>query len=776
MSKIMILDQLVRVVPSAAVRRAAAAVAVLVPTCAALAQTDRINDRSTGWWFGYGATSASIDTNMTNGQRPFNIGYAGASTYDVILVQNSGEYAATGMDAYWNMSTSSISLNLSLSSNRIIDLEVVNSATGTFSAVVVDNSGATAATGWDWETGLTFAGMVNWQAANGLRPIDVDQYSTLAGTRYSIVAVPNTGNNHQSGWWWDFGITEAQVTSFLTSRSARLIDIDIADNNPLRFNAIMVSENPGGGWWHPGLTSAQVNDFVNQNAARLTCLQRYTDAGGATKFAVAGVDNANAQTRRIRNMMAAETDGFKGAYLRQVNGPTLVALDSARTFEPASMIKILIGAYAIDQCAAGNDDPTNDIFIRDTCFNDECPSTNSSCNSGNEDLIIAIEEMLEQSDNNRTMELELRYGRATLNNYAASLGLTHTHLNHQLGCGWYDQPRNQFSLEDAGLLYEYITDGTLFNSTWEETLRQRMNDYGSPGGTITGPINTIIATERSDTNLTDEEVAAFRGGCIAMVKAGSYGWPQSQGSAYGYDHRTAGGWCRLPFKTQLGNAWITTSREYVLGTYVNDAVSGPGLSPNPNIAYDAYWELIREQVVEALQSWDAACTTPIINNQPDATSATEGEDAMFQVGLGIGTGSRTYQWQVFDAPQWFNLNDTATFYAGTTTNTLHVLSVHESDQALYRCVVTSPCGTTNSTSAFLTVNPPPSGCDSIDFNGDGLFPDTQDITDFITVFGGGACPTGPGQCGDIDFNNDGLFPDTQDIATFISVFGGGACL
>ncbi|HEX2838459.1 MAG TPA: VCBS repeat-containing protein [Phycisphaerales bacterium] len=72
-----------------------------------------------------------------------------------------------------------------------------------------------------------------------------------------------------------------------------------------------------------------------------------------------------------------------------------------------------------------------------------------------------------------------------------------------------------------------------------------------------------------------------------------------------------------------------------------------------------------------------------------------------------------------------------------------------------------------------TAQPPTPACDTIDFNQDGLFPDTQDITDFIAVFGGAPCPTGV--CGDIDFNNDGLFPDTQDITTLITVFAGGAC-
>jgi hypothetical protein len=86
---------------------------------------------------------------------------------------------------------------------------------------------------------------------------------------------------------------------------------------------------------------------------------------------------------------------------------------------------------------------------------------------------------------------------------------------------------------------------------------------------------------------------------------------------------------------------------------------------------------------------------------------------------------------------------------------------------------------TGSTALLLTTSTIPSPCtplcDTVDFNGDGLFPDTQDITDFIFVYGGGPCPTGT-LCGDIDYNNDGLFPDTLDISALISVFAGGDCL
>ncbi len=66
-----------------------------------------------------------------------------------------------------------------------------------------------------------------------------------------------------------------------------------------------------------------------------------------------------------------------------------------------------------------------------------------------------------------------------------------------------------------------------------------------------------------------------------------------------------------------------------------------------------------------------------------------------------------------------------------------------------------------------------STCDAIDFNADGLFPDTLDLDDFFSVFSGGGCSTGA--CGDVDFNNDGLFPDTADIDAMLSVFSGGPC-
>jgi hypothetical protein len=77
----------------------------------------------------------------------------------------------------------------------------------------------------------------------------------------------------------------------------------------------------------------------------------------------------------------------------------------------------------------------------------------------------------------------------------------------------------------------------------------------------------------------------------------------------------------------------------------------------------------------------------------------------------------------------------------------------------------------------LTVSPLPcSQCDDIDFNNDGVFPDSTDISDLLSVFAGGPCSTDPTPgCNDLDFNNDGVFPDNDDIFAFLRVFSGGDC-
>ncbi len=63
------------------------------------------------------------------------------------------------------------------------------------------------------------------------------------------------------------------------------------------------------------------------------------------------------------------------------------------------------------------------------------------------------------------------------------------------------------------------------------------------------------------------------------------------------------------------------------------------------------------------------------------------------------------------------------------------------------------------------------GCDSIDFNENAVFPEDQDVIDYLNVLAGGSCDT----CGDIDFNNNGVYPEDQDVIDFFAVLAGGGC-
>ncbi len=62
-------------------------------------------------------------------------------------------------------------------------------------------------------------------------------------------------------------------------------------------------------------------------------------------------------------------------------------------------------------------------------------------------------------------------------------------------------------------------------------------------------------------------------------------------------------------------------------------------------------------------------------------------------------------------------------------------------------------------------------CDSIDFNNNAVFPEDQDVIDFLAVLSGAEC----GACNDIDFNNNGVFPEDQDVIDFFNVLAGGNC-
>ncbi|MBC7833553.1 MAG: serine hydrolase [Phycisphaerales bacterium] len=731
---------------------AVVAAALLSP--AANAQNDRIIDDPTGWLYYYGASTSDISDIIADGFRPITIHRVSAGLYDTVFVHNSGDYQVTGADVTFGRSVTSLSNWLNDNNLRLLDVEAYQSGGNTFfSAIALPNSGPTAAPGWGWVANVTWTTLGDWLTDNpGLRLIDLDAYD-IGGTQYySAVAVPNSGNNAQ-GWWYFTGLTEAGIRTQLANNGARLVDLSAEGNTT--FCGIMVSSDAGSEWFETAQTGDGITTLLQQTGGRLTAFHRY-DSFGEERFAVALVDNLpNAQSRRMRDYME-DSGGIAGFTLKQVGGQVLAQHNPDFVFEPASTMKIVHGAYAVRECAQGDDNLNNNIFIRDTCNNNECPD-NVQCSPGNEDLDVAIAEMLEQSDNNRTMEIELRYTRATLNAFVASRGMDATSINHRLGC-LCGNPENQTSCTDLNTLYEDIANGSLFNQGWQDTLYNLMHDLDESGYGSFGTLSAVINEEAADTNLTAEEIAAFRDLVRFAHKAGGYG-------CNGRLWRADAGWASVPFKAQLGGGYLLVHREYVIAGFVYDSP----FDSASGIVYSAKEEILREQIREALESWDDACTPPVIINEPDDLAVNVGEDATFAVvALGSVQG-RTYQWQRRLGALWINLNDSPGQYEGTDTATMTVLNAQLNDANDFRCRVENGCGTDTSAVATLTVEDVP--CPG-DWNQSGSVT-SADITAFLQDwFADIANGTDVA-----DFNNSGS-TTSADITAFLQAWFagiGGGC-
>ncbi|MFO0833015.1 MAG: choice-of-anchor L domain-containing protein [Phycisphaerales bacterium] len=176
---------------------------------------------------------------------------------------------------------------------------------------------------------------------------------------------------------------------------------------------------------------------------------------------------------------------------------------------------------------------------------------------------------------------------------------------------------------------------------------------------------------------------------------------------------------------------------------------------------------------------------PRILIPPAPATACAGSPATMSVGA-TGAGPLTYRWyaRAGSSGTWTTLGETPTalpcggtaaaFPANSPTTQISIDPCPGVTNYQVRCKVINDCGDQTTDGVALTLQQ--SCCDTTDFNGDGLWPDTADIDDFLSVFSGGTCADGTSCNTDIDFNNDGLFPDTSDIDSLLSVFSGGPCL
>jgi hypothetical protein len=235
-----------------------------------------------------------------------------------------------------------------------------------------------------------------------------------------------------------------------------------------------------------------------------------------------------------------------------------------------------------------------------------------------------------------------------------------------------------------------------------------------------------------------------------------------------------------------GDVWAASSSVSFTGQYFSDyqRLSGGAwsmpLATNSwkaeAIAFAPNGELLEAgsrasqgSLVPQLQRYTFNGTPWAARTPGNATVACGGQTSMRAQGAS-GLGTLSYQWSRAGVP----LVNQPGAIQGANTSLLFIIGATSASAGTYTCTITNSCGSFQTPPAMLTVTGCVPACDTTDFNRDGLFPDTVDIDDFLSVFSGGPCSTNA--CNDIDFNNDSLFPDIVDIDSLLSVFSGGPCL
>jgi hypothetical protein len=542
----------------------------------------------TGWYWYYGVSPDFLADLAGDGNRitDLEVDSVNPLRLNACLVRNIGEYAKSWW-WYYGITAAQVVSFCSSNNARLIDIQPYDDGSGNtrFACVMISNTGDDAA-GWGWHYNTTTTVIGNYVANNPVRIIDFDRYTINGSSYHSAIYIANSGD-HARSWWWYYNVSPAQISGFINSNAAMLTEIEPVGNG--NYDVVM-QRRPGGNphwWWYYGVSGSFVSDAIDQNGARLIDLKRLSNG----TLAVIMVNNSNAVTTRIGDILRVGTDGDSGCYLKQVNGPVLAALQPDQVFEPASMIKVLHHTHAMLRVQAGAIGLGTNVNVF-TDMSGSCPLDSGPVS---EDLQVALRLMMENSDNNRTQAMRVLFGEANINATAAALGMASTGIHHRIGCGGGADGAvadpNMLTLRDAGRLYEEVATGLLTPAN-RDTFYNLMIDSQENG--MPGTLSTIIDQEAASVGLTPAQETTFRSLVRTANKGGSYGL--SSGGPL-YYHQTRGGWVRLPFKSGCAVA----PREFSHGSFVNFASNNTNAS---TAASTAFWEILREQVRAAMETWD----------------------------------------------------------------------------------------------------------------------------------------------------------------------------
>ncbi|MBZ8182705.1 serine hydrolase [Oscillatoria salina] len=557
----------------------------------ALAETS--DTTPTQFWWLQGVSPDQIKDKLKQGYRIVDLEVESTNPYrfSTAMVKNEGIYAKKWW-WYYGLTSSAVKEKLSQNKARIIDLQVYRvNGQKRYAVVLVSNTGSDAKAWW-YYTDLSFDEMMAKARDNNARLVDLETYVVGNKQLFSGVMIRNTGADRKA-WWVYSNKSPAFISSKLQENNARLIDIEKRGNNT--FTVIMERSEGQGWWWYYGKSAAQVNELWRQNGARIFDIEPYT-VNGQKRFAVLMLNNSNALTTRIGEMLRDNTNGAVGLHLQRTNGQVLASLQSDRVFYPASTIKVLEHLHAMRAVAAGDADLDATTLRVYPDVKDSCSERHSGQNFNSETLREALEKMMKSSNNQSTNAIQELFGngdtargREVINRMAHNVvGMSNdTAINHKFACGGpNNNPANQLTLKDITLLYQQIaTNSNVLDPKTRTTFYQLM--LGKTNN-LFNFVETVIDDEASKIGVTGTDLQSFKSQIEMAYKAGNIPYNSQINS-----HISIAGWIEIPFK----NRTQIVPRQYTFGIFVDEATQN-----SVNLA-SVTAELLREEIRAALKTF-----------------------------------------------------------------------------------------------------------------------------------------------------------------------------
>jgi hypothetical protein len=210
--------------------------------------------------------------------------------------------------------------------------------------------------------------------------------------------------------------------------------------------------------------------------------------------------------------------------------------------------------------------------------------------------------MMVNSNNNMTMAVLDYLGKAYVQSYANSIGMSHTVINHYIGCPTLPT-LNTTSIGDITRVYEGVENGTLLNSNYRSAFYARMLNETNYQQKFQAYLCPIVNQEAAKLGKSSTVAQNFCNAVTWKAKGGDYVMGNPNG---GNPLEFHGGLSNygFPVKTTPGGA-ITSYKHWIWGTYIDHTVysSSSNKTAISNARTNAQTAALIGPIDQALTTW-----------------------------------------------------------------------------------------------------------------------------------------------------------------------------